>query len=304
MAIDREIPEFKLYGEARSWPTPDLIYCEPLVERSKRHNWKISPHRHAGITQFFYLRKGSAEAHMDGIPDKLIAPCVLVVPENCVHDFSWSEGSEGQVISVAASLLTQLSQQLGPQADKLANAASFNVADDAELIDSLFQAIVKEYQQRQSMRTLMLESLLQTLFIYLCRRASPSEEESKQLDRSRRHFSRFMQMVEDNFTNQRSVTYYAEQLGITASHLNSICQRIYNHSALEIIHERLLLEAKRQLIYTGKSISGIADLLGFSDPAHFTRFFKNKSGQSPKAFRKASGLTEHEGAQMKNGEIE
>ena len=52
-----------------------------------------------------------------------------------------------------------------------------------------------------------------------------------------------------------------------------------------MIHQRLLLEAKRQLVYTTQTIQQVSDDLGFSEPAYFSRFFKRFAGVSPRAFR-------------------
>ncbi|WP_153676373.1 helix-turn-helix domain-containing protein, partial [Pseudomonas aeruginosa] len=69
-------------------------------------------------------------------------------------------------------------------------------------------------------------------------------------------------------------------------HLNSVARRLSGQTALGIVHQRLLLEAKRDLVYTAMTVNEIADRLGFSEPAYFTRFFKRLSGVSPSAFRK------------------
>ena len=52
-----------------------------------------------------------------------------------------------------------------------------------------------------------------------------------------------------------------------------------------MIHQRLLLEAKRNLVYTAMTIQQVSDSLGFSEPAYFSRFFKRYAGVSPRAFR-------------------
>lgn len=52
-----------------------------------------------------------------------------------------------------------------------------------------------------------------------------------------------------------------------------------------LIHLRMIVEAKRQLRYTAMPVAQIAYFLGFEDPAYFTRFFRQRSGLSPKAFR-------------------
>jgi len=64
-----------------------------------------------------------------------------------------------------------------------------------------------------------------------------------------------------------------------------LCQHYSGQNALEIIHERLLTEAKRQLIYTQLSAKEIGYKLGFKDPGYFSRFFSRKSGIAPGKFK-------------------
>lgn len=52
------VPVFKLYGETSAWPTPDLIHCESIPERSKLHGWEIKPHRHSDLVQLLYVQAG------------------------------------------------------------------------------------------------------------------------------------------------------------------------------------------------------------------------------------------------------
>ena len=69
------------------------------------------------------------------------------------------------------------------------------------------------------------------------------------------------------------------------SHLNGTCRELAGQPALQIVHERQLLEAKRLLTYTSMTIYEMSDVLGFSDPTNFTRLFRRRVGISPKAFR-------------------
>ncbi|MGC3555689.1 helix-turn-helix domain-containing protein, partial [Pseudomonas aeruginosa] len=66
---------------------------------------------------------------------------------------------------------------------------------------------------------------------------------------------------------------YARRLGISPAHLNGVARRHSGQTALGIVHQRLLLEAKRDLVYSAMTVNEIADRLGFSEPAYFTRFF-------------------------------
>ena len=70
-----------------------------------------------------------------------------------------------------------------------------------------------------------------------------------------------------------------------------ICRAVADASPQQILHARLLVEAKRQLLYTVRASSTIAYALGFKDPAYFSRFFKRATGKTPKAFRSPGGDT-------------
>lgn len=104
--------------------------------------------------------------------------------------------------------------------------------------------------------------------------------------RGQEYLSAFSQLVERHFREHLGIDEYARRLGISPAHLNSVARRLSGQTALGIVHQRLLLEAKRDLVYTAMTVNEIADRLGFSEPAYFTRFFKRLSGVSPSVFRK------------------
>jgi AraC family transcriptional regulator, transcriptional activator of pobA len=84
----------------------------------------------------------------------------------------------------------------------------------------------------------------------------------------------------------KSIEEYAKELNITAVHLNRICQSIVQKSALQIVQDYLINEAKKYLLNTSYSVSEVSYFLNFKDPAYFTRLFKKQTGVSPSDFRK------------------
>lgn len=97
---------------------------------------------------------------------------------------------------------------------------------------------------------------------------------------------KFRTLIEQHYQQHLAVKDYAEQLHISISKLNRLCQTLLNDSPKAIIHQRLIIEAKRCLIYTKQSVEDISELLGFSDPAYFSRFFKKMVGVTTGVFRK------------------
>ena len=286
------VPVFKLYGETAQWPTPDLLHCESIAERSRLHNWQITPHQHNGLFQILFLREGHAEVQLDGARETLGAGSVLLVPQMCIHGFRFAPDARGHVVMVAYPLLRKLVQQAAggllvltsPVIHRLGNGTS----DD--YIAASFAALDFEYKSSTPGRQLLLENLLAVILLYLGRQtmatdARPAPEQG----RAHQHFNLFSQLVEQHFTEHQPLAWYAAQLAISPPHLNLLCRQVVGKTAQTLMHERLILEAKRNLVYSSMSIALVADKLGFVDPAYFTRFFKREVGVSPVNFRRSAG---------------
>ena len=284
------IPLFKLYGETGdSWHTPDLIHCETIADRSRLHEWTIKPHRHSDLVHLIFCQAGQATASLDGVTYSLTTPCVVLTAPMCVHGFEFSRDIEGVVLTLAPPLLKQLRDTLSGQPSLLQSTHCFDVQDEKRVFDTLFATLHREYAGQAPGREVLIEATVNALMILLSRQAIALEEkESLVPDRGSQHFAHFSQRIENRYRNHDSIEVYAEALGITSAHLNTLCRRFAERSAQELIHERLLLEAKRNLIYTATTIGQISDTLGFSEPAYFTRFFKRLTGASPKQFRQQS----------------
>ncbi len=96
---------------------------------------------------------------------------------------------------------------------------------------------------------------------------------------------RFVLLLEEHYLTNSSVADYAAMLYVTANHLIETTKRVMGRPAGKIIHDRLLLEAKRLLRYSDLPVTEIADTLNFEDPSYFSRYFKKYIGLSPSEFR-------------------
>lgn len=96
----------------------------------------------------------------------------------------------------------------------------------------------------------------------------------------------FKAMLEKNYTEQWNVQEYADKLNISPNHLNALCKKETGETAIHLIHERLLLEARRLLYSTDLNIKQIAAELNYTDVSYFNRFFKKQLGLTPLDYRK------------------
>jgi AraC family transcriptional regulator, transcriptional activator of pobA len=97
----------------------------------------------------------------------------------------------------------------------------------------------------------------------------------------------FKELVERKYPSSHQVKDYAEILNVTPNYLNEVIRTSINIPAKEFIQSRLILEAKRMVVFTGKSAKEIGFELGFDDPSHFSKFFKTNAGQSLQEFRES-----------------
>lgn len=283
MRPSESVPVFKLYGE-HNWPTPDLIHCESIAERSRLHDWTIKPHRHGDLIQLLYVEQGEAWLEVEGVVSHVYSPSLQVVPPLCVHGFRFSRDVQGHVLSLALPVLERISAPLDTSV--LQQAGCYLVGADHRRLGALFSAIDDEYRGVEAGRDLMLNAQLSMLLVWITRHVRRQvQSDGADADRGRAHLQSFNALLEQHFREHWPIDRYAAAIGISAAHLNSLCRRLADQSALQMLNQRLLLEAKRCLVYTMMSVSDVSNLLGFSEPAYFSRFFKQGAGMSPKAFR-------------------
>lgn len=162
--------------------------------------------------------------------------------------------------------------------------------DDAESrkIDLLLQVFIDEFQTADNIQKDMLQMLLKRLIILLTRQAKKQVIHNPLLTEAKLDVIRqFNLLVEGYYRKHHGVQFYAGQLNRSAKTLANLFALYSHKSPLAVIQERIILEAKRLLMYTGKSAKEIAFYLGFEDAAYFSNFFKRHTGQTPQDFRRA-----------------
>lgn len=92
-------------------------------------------------------------------------------------------------------------------------------------------------------------------------------------------------LLEDNFRVRKDTRFYADSLSLTPKRLNEVIKQVIGKTVTQLIHNRLILEAKRELAFSQHSVKNIAFELGFEDPPYFSRFFKKITGIYPQQYR-------------------
>ncbi|MDQ0395757.1 helix-turn-helix domain-containing protein [Labrys monachus] len=285
------VPAYWLYGERRGDRFPDALHIETIGDRSSINNWRIQPHRHQDMHQFFLIVSGGGRARIDGIDHRLAQGTAIVITPFVIHEFWFEAGTVGYVASVADVILRRLFEAEPATMRALASPRVVDPSPERSETGGLqaaMQAALAEFERNAGGREIALSAHAALLATWFARAASQmSRSLGPSADGRIALVQRFVARVEADFRSHQPLEAYARQLGVSVPHLTRCCRETLGHPAIRIIHDRLMIEARRHLVYTSMGISQIAFGLGFSDPAYFSRFFAARAGLPPSDYRAA-----------------
>jgi AraC family transcriptional regulator, transcriptional activator of pobA len=255
-----------------------------LAAKGPVHN---SVHRH-DFHEVFFFAKGSGTHMIDLEHVAVKPPCVHLVGPGQVHQLDRSADCTGVVVM----FMPDASQ--GPQRlNELSNlfiggsgSPSFAI-DDAMMaeVNTLVELMDKELSRSEGPVQSIVQSYLGILLMKCVHwRRIVQPDHTLRADASD-PVRRFANQVEQEFLEKRQVAAYAEDLALTPGHLNELVKKRLGKSASEVIHERVLLEAKRLLLHADLSVKEVGYALRMQDPAYFNRMFKKATGMTPVEYR-------------------
>jgi AraC family transcriptional activator of pobA len=283
------IPQFALYGELTRGTDAEGVHIELIETRSRRYDWHIGIHTHAGLFQVLFLFGGRVAATLGDRPVELEGPVALTIHPSLAHGFAFSEEAYGYVLTIDQNMLFAAAGQDGGLftalfVEPLAIGLG-PLPEERGRIEALLQNLIAESTSPRQGHTLMLDWLARCILLMLAR----VQAERRIAEKSGRNdfelFSRFRVEVERHYKEQWRVGQYAEVLRVAPVRLNRLCLKIAGKTAFEMTQERLMLEACRKLTYVPAGVAGIAYELGFQDPAYFSRLFKKLVGMTPREYR-------------------
>lgn len=273
------IQSFNLFGEVRD--LPDVVHCETIAARSVLHDWEFAPHRHSRLHQVLLIARGGGEATLESRRHRLRPMTAINVPAGQVHGFSFRPGTQGWVVTIATEILDEV---LSPSEGLARSLSAAAVLRGTPAMRKLMVEIFTEHGGRRFARAHILKALSAALLGLVARELSAGRA-PKGTASGADILRRFETLLENRYLEHWPVARYATELAITPTHLTRLTREAYGCPATHMIRDRIVREARRNLVYTNLSISTIAYALGFDDPAYFTRIFSNATGLSPSDFR-------------------
>jgi AraC family transcriptional regulator, transcriptional activator of pobA len=290
------LPLFHLYGDPPDDQAFDFIHIERIVSRSAINEWTIRAHRHRNLFQILLVERGSGEMTFDVAKLTFAAPAAILVPAAIAHGFRFEpDATDGWVITFTEDAAGALADRSGEALARLrALAAQPVVPITDEFVRSRLLALAAGLFDEQSLGRegyrLAMRGLLVLIAVGVARlAASRARTGSVTLRPADATVAQLRALLDEHFRTERLLGFYAEKLGMTVDRLNDHVKRAIGVTAGHLIRQRLLSEAKRQLVFTTQPIHDIAKELDFADPSHFARFFRKQTGTTPHEFRERRG---------------
>jgi AraC family transcriptional activator of pobA len=261
-------------------------YIEQLEDHLARFPVVSLPHAHS-FYLLLYVTQGHGTHTIDLVTYDLRPGGLYFLVPGQAHSWSLSADAQGYILFFSAAFY----QRQYP-ADRLAAYPFFDAAQLPVLylpssetaIRDLFVRILAEKTTLANNRDEVVGAYL-FLLLELAWRACAHEQAQQAPSHSLQQVRAFSHLLDAHFRTEKTVRFYADQLALTANHLNALCRRIVNQTASDLIHERVITEAQRLLAHSALSVGQIADQLGFEDASYFTRYFRKYVGQTPEPFR-------------------
>lgn len=245
-----------------------------------------NPHQH-DYEELIIVLKGKLIHFIDYKTQNIAAPCISFITKGKVHRLSpelKNNQFEGWSLRFKSEFIPEVTFQLY---DYYHDKANFTLSDpkNANRLDTLCQLIYEEHSTPTTELSIIRELLTALFTIVESERKKAYQDNHNITNNHNTTFRSFLQILEENFRRPEGVNFYAEKLFMSSKSLNTITQNILHLPVSEIIETRKLIEAKKLLFTSDKSVAEIGFELGYQDKAYFTSVFKKKSGQTPTEFR-------------------
>jgi AraC-like DNA-binding protein len=241
--------------------------------------WRVEAMRSLSEPCFLWFTKGQGRITIAGVTRGYTAHNGIFIPPGVMHGFEVGPQVFGTAVFFGKDCRVTLPQTpLHLRIREVHAQQELNVTLDA---------IQRELDSTTPAHDRAAEAHLGLLGVWLERQGLKAQAEAPRPDAARRLVARFTDLLEREFRSGAGVGDLAAKLGVTATHLTRCCQQTCARSAIDLLQDRRIFEARRMLSETMMPVGRIGESLGFASAAYFTRAFQHRTGASPTAFRRS-----------------
>ncbi len=276
---EKEKLEFKIYR----------VKGSKIQQKDYPHKTEL-PHKHNYYEMCFFTA-GSGEHEIDFVNHQIIAPSIHFLRPGQVHLIKRGETYRGYLVVFSEEFFNLRFDNMEvipgyPLVTNLENGPILNLTN--ELFEEFHHFIINienELIESDSDSADIIISYLKIFFLKLRQNFSKLiTTQNEASSTMKKTVYRFNQLVDKYYDQIHHVKKYAELIGISPVHLNRAIKLVTDKTASDIIIDRLILEAKRLLLFSDLNNKEVAYKLNYEDPSYFARIFRKKTGFTPSGF--------------------
>ena len=241
-------------------------------------------HRDEGHT-FHIVEKGYVLIEIDFQKYEITAPSVVYMHPNQVHRILDFNNMTVCSLSIKSEHVNrnylEFLEEITPARPLVLARETHSIVSTTFSLCSTFSAL----GGRNQLHFPLLKDSCNVLIAFLVSQFLERNSAGNNFSRSEAIYRSFRQLLEKNYRTSKPPNTYAKKLNISTPYLNECIRNATGHSVSQHIQNRIILEAKRLLCHTDKSVKEIAFDLGYEDYPYFSRVFTKATGMSALAFR-------------------
>lgn len=285
--MENEIQKFDFNGQDSLGF--EIVNISHLFDKSTEE--MIVPHR-TNFYQIIWFQDQCSNFMVDFNSIDLKSNSILFINKNSIKQFPSQKGLKAISILFTDSFFceTQLDHQFLRSTslfNHISSIPQIEIENNNIVFSTLFQQMEQEFSNNKDCyKGAILRNQLKNLVLQGEREIKDHDFIALKKDADFDLAILFKDLLETNYSTQKKVSFYCEQMHITSKKLNKATNKIFGNTPKEYINERVVLEAKRLLVYTSNSIKEIGFSLGFEEPTNFIKYFRNLTSKTPIEFRK------------------
>lgn len=260
------------------------LTLQTISQQSAPNKWRTEAMRSHSSPRLIYISKGQGRITVAGLTSGYGPNNLIFLPAHTMYGYEVGAMVHGFVLSIPRAMESEWP-------DEPVHLRLRDVHAQAEMVSHL-DLLERELKSDKDGHNRAAHYMVGLLSVFFERQLNlqatvPAVTADRTKTSQARLVAAYADLVERDFAAGKGVADFASALGVTPTHLTRCCNQTCGRSALALLHDRILYEARVMLRDTRTPVQDIATKLGFSSAAYFTRSFQGETGMTPTAFRKA-----------------
>lgn len=263
-------------------PLRNRLALTAVGQTALHARWRTEAMRSHATPRLLHITRGQGRITVAGLTSGYGPNNLIFIPPRVMYGFEAGQGVFGSLLTIPSAMASEWP-------DMPVHLRLKDVLAQKEIVQ-IFDALERELTGKRpghERAALYHAGLLAVFFARQMDHKGDAPGTSRKDTPPARLVAAYTDLIERDFHTARGVADYAALLGVTPTHLTRSCRVTCGRSALGLLNDRVIYEARLRLHETKTPVQDIARALGFSSPAYFTRAFQTRTGMTPTAFRRS-----------------